>query len=88
MLDKLQADGLVRSTQAEDDRRVRTIELTKPGQQLVAKARRTTWREIEAAVADACAGSAVTLLPALAALEEALAQMPLSARIGRKHAST
>ena len=88
MLDKLQAEGLVRSTQAEDDRRVRTIELTRPGQLLVAKARRTTWREIEAAVADACAGSAETLLPALAALEEALAQMPLSARTGRKHAST
>lgn len=88
MLDKLQAQGLVQSAQAEDDRRVRTIELTKSGRQLVSKAKRTVWPEIEAAVADACAGSADTLLPALAALEEALAQMPLSARIGRRHAST
>lgn len=87
MLDKLQAEGLVRSVQSEDDRRVRTIELTKLGQQLVARAKRVVWPKVEAAVADACAGPAEALLPALAALEAALAEMPLSARVGRKHAS-
>lgn len=88
MLARLEAEGLVQSAQAEDDRRVRTVELTRSGRQLVARAKRTTWSELEAAVADACAGSAQALLPAVAALEEALAQMPLSARIGRKHAAT
>jgi DNA-binding MarR family transcriptional regulator len=90
LLDKLQAEGLVQSAQSEDDRRVRTIELTKAGRQLVLRAKRTVWPKIEAAVADACAGPAETLLPALAALEEALAAMPLSARAARekKHAST
>ena len=87
MLDKLQAEGLVRSTQSEDDRRVRTIELTRPGQQLVSRAKRFVWPQVEAAVAEACAGSAGSLLSALAALEEALAERPLSARAGRKHAS-
>ena len=89
MLDKLQTEGLIRSAQSEDDRRVRTIELTRSGRQLVSRAKRTVWPKIEAAVADACAGSAETLLPALAALEEALAAKPLGARAGEgKHAST
>ena len=87
MLDKLQAEGLLRSVQSADDRRVRTIELTRSGQQLVSRAKRLAWPKVEAAVADACAGSAEALLPALAALEAALAEMPLSARVGRKHAS-
>jgi DNA-binding MarR family transcriptional regulator len=87
MLDKLQAEGLVRSVQSEHDRRVRTIELTRPGEQLVSRAKRVVWPKVEAAVADACAGSAAALLPALAALEAALAEIPLSARVGRKHAS-
>jgi DNA-binding MarR family transcriptional regulator len=85
MLDKLQGEGLVRSMQSEDDRRVRTIELTGSGRQLVSRAKRTVWPRVEAAVADACTE---TLIPALAALEKALAQMPLSARAeGKKHAS-
>jgi DNA-binding MarR family transcriptional regulator len=88
MLDKLQAEGLVRSVQSEDDRRVRSIELTRAGRQLVANAKRTAWPRVEAAVADACSGPADKLLMALAALEEALAQKPLSARTGEKnHAS-
>jgi DNA-binding MarR family transcriptional regulator len=89
MLDKLQTEGLVRSAQSEDDRRVRTIELTRSGRQLVSRAKRTVWPKIEAAVAEACADSAETLLPALTALEQALAVKPLSARTGEgKHAST
>jgi DNA-binding MarR family transcriptional regulator len=88
MLDKVQAEGLVRSVQSEDDRRVRSIELTRSGRQLVSNAKRTVWPRVETAVADACTGPAAALLAALAALEEALAEKPLVARTGeRKHAS-
>jgi DNA-binding MarR family transcriptional regulator len=83
LLDKLEAEGLVRSTQLADDRRVRTIALTKSGRQLILLSQRTTWPVIEAAVADACAGRAQPLLAALAALEEALAAAPLSIRAER-----
>ena len=83
LLDKLEAEGLVRSTQLADDRRVRTIALTKSGRQLISLSRRTSWPVIEAAVADACAGRAQPLLAALAALEEALAAAPLSIRVER-----
>jgi DNA-binding MarR family transcriptional regulator len=83
LLDKLEVDGLVRSTQLADDRRVRTIALTKSGRQLISRSQRTVWPMIEAAVADACAGPAQPLLAALAALEEALAAVPLSSRAER-----
>jgi DNA-binding MarR family transcriptional regulator len=94
LLDKLAADRLVQSSQSAADRRVRTVELTKSGRQLVLRAQRSVWPVIEASVADACAGPARTLLPVLAALEEALAQASLSERAERlslgetKHAST
>jgi len=94
LLDKLAADGLVQSSQSAADRRVRTIELTKSGRQLMWKAERSVWPIVEAAVADACAGQARTLLPVLTALEDALAQTSLSERAERlglgetKHAST
>lgn len=83
MLDKLEADGLVRSAQSAGDRRVRTIELSKAGRQLIARSKRVAWPLIEAAVAEACAGGARSLLTALAALEEALAAAPLNARAER-----
>jgi DNA-binding MarR family transcriptional regulator len=83
LLDKLEAEGLVRSTQSADDRRVRTIALTKSGRQLISRSKRTAWPMIEAAVADACAGPAQELLAVLAALEEALAAAPLSTRAER-----
>jgi DNA-binding MarR family transcriptional regulator len=83
LLDKLEAEGWVRSTQLAGDRRVRTIALTKSGRQLVLRSKRTAWPMIEAAVADACAGPAQPLLAALAALEEALAAAALSTRAER-----
>lgn len=83
LLDKLGAEGLVRSTQLAGDRRVRTIALTKSGRDLISRAQRTAWPLIEAAVADACAGPAQPLLAALVALEEALAAAPLSVRAER-----
>src|SRR6266702_4290313 len=86
LLDKLEAEGLVRSTQLADDRRVRTIALTKSGRQLISRSQRTAWPTIEAAVADACAGAAQPLLAALSALEVALAAAPLSIRAERLRA--
>jgi DNA-binding MarR family transcriptional regulator len=83
MLDRVQEEGLVESTQPVVDRRVRTIGLTKAGRQLVSKAKRTVWPAVDTAVADACSGPARSLLAALASLEEALAAMPLSVRAER-----
>jgi DNA-binding MarR family transcriptional regulator len=83
LLDKLAADGLVHSTQSAADRRVRTIELTRSGRQLVAKAKRTVWPAVATSVADACAGSAQALLPVLTALEAALEAESLGARSKR-----
>jgi DNA-binding MarR family transcriptional regulator len=83
MLEKLQSDGLVKSTAASGDRRVRTIELTAAGEKLVGSSKRTVWPRIEAAVTDACTGRAESLLPALAALEESLRDASLSVRAGR-----
>lgn len=84
MLEKLQSDGLVRSTAASSDRRVRTIGLTAAGEKLVASSKRTVWPRVESAVADACRGRAESLLPALAALEESLLKTPLNMRAAEK----
>jgi DNA-binding MarR family transcriptional regulator len=84
MLDKLQSDGLVKSSAAAGDKRVRTIALTAAGEKLVASSKRIVWPRIESAVADACKGGAESLLPALAALEESLRNVPLSVRAGEK----
>jgi DNA-binding MarR family transcriptional regulator len=83
MLDKLQADGLVKSTAAAGDRRVRTIGLAAAGEKLVASSKRTVWPRIESAVADACKGRGESLLPALAALEESLLDASLNVRADR-----
>jgi DNA-binding MarR family transcriptional regulator len=83
MLDKLESERLVQSAQSEDDRRVRTITLSKSGRQVVARAKRTAWPVIEAAVADACGGAAQPILAVLAAFETSLAAAPLSARAER-----
>jgi DNA-binding MarR family transcriptional regulator len=83
LLDRLEAEGLVQSTQSAGDRRVRTIALTKSGRQLISRAKRTAWPMIEAAVADACAGRVQPILAILTALEEALAAAPLRIRAER-----
>ncbi len=83
LLDKLEQEGLVQSKPSAHDKRVRTIELTKQGSQLVSRAKRVAWPVIEAVVADACAGPAQRLLPALAALETALEATPLDIRAQR-----
>jgi DNA-binding MarR family transcriptional regulator len=93
VLEKLEALELVRSSQLADDRRVRSIELSRTGRQLISKSKRAAWPAVEAAVADACSDGAQSLLAALAALEEALAKAPLSVRAehgattgGKRHA--
>ena len=86
VLEKLADEGLVRSRQHADDRRVRTVALSRSGRQLVSRARRAAWPVIGAAVADACEGSAGSLLGQLTALEEALEATPLTVRARRLRA--
>jgi DNA-binding MarR family transcriptional regulator len=83
LVDKLIAEDLLCSTQSEDDRRVRTIALTRSGRQLIARSKRSALPLIAAAVADACDIPTQSLLASLAALEDALAAAPLSARAAR-----
>lgn len=83
LLDKLETDGLIQSTQSATDRRVRTIVLSKAGRQLVSRSKREVWPVVEATVADACGGRAASLLAVLAALEDALAAEPLDVRAKR-----
>jgi DNA-binding MarR family transcriptional regulator len=81
MLDKLESEGLVKSNLPARDRRVRPVALTKTGAKLILRAKESVWPKIEAAVAEACAGAAGPLLAQLAALEAALAAMPLNLRV-------
>jgi DNA-binding MarR family transcriptional regulator len=83
VLDKLEDEGLVQSRQPAGDRRVRTVVLSRSGQQLVARAKQAVWPIVETAVADACADPAGSLLGRLTALEEALAAAPLKTRAKR-----
>ena len=86
MLETLQADGLVASRRPAGDRRLRAVELTKAGRELIARSKRLAWPRVELAVADACAGMGASgsLLEQLSALEEALADAPLHLRAARK----
>lgn len=68
----LEASGLVESKSVTTDRRVRRIELSKKGRELVQLARQVVWPVIEAAVAHACEPLKGSLLDQLAALEDAL----------------
>lgn len=82
-LGRLADDGLVESRPVPGDQRLREVALSKAGQQLVTRAKRLTWPQIEAAVADACGDEGPRLLAALAALEDALALQPLHERAQR-----
>lgn len=82
-LTRLEADALVESRPVRGDQRLREVVLSKAGQQLVTRAKRLTWPQIEAAVADACGDEGPRLLAALAALEDALAAQPLHERARR-----
>ena len=79
----LEADGLVESATAQEDRRVRRVTLSAAGRSLVERAKAEAWPAIEAAVAQACEGLSGPLLDQLAALEDALAEDTLHARVQR-----
>jgi DNA-binding MarR family transcriptional regulator len=85
-LARLQAIDLVTSAPSPTDQRQRASALTKSGRQLVARAKRSTWPAVEAAVADACGQGGRTLLAQLTALELALAAAPLRRRSARLRA--
>lgn len=76
----LEAGGLVQSEVGSEDRRVRRVQLSRQGRQLVQRAQRELWPAIEAAVAEACASLQGPLLDQLEALEAGLAQTPLLQR--------
>lgn len=77
----LQADGLVESATAQEDRRVRRVALSAAGRSLVERAKAEAWPAIEAAVAEACEGLDGPLLEQLSSLEAALADRHLHARM-------
>jgi DNA-binding MarR family transcriptional regulator len=83
ILDKLESEGVVRSQASTADRRVRTMVLSAAGRQMVERSKKLAWSQIEAAVADACAGPKRPLLAQLAALEDALAATSLYERAAR-----
>jgi DNA-binding MarR family transcriptional regulator len=76
----LQANGMVESTPVSADRRVRRIQLSRKGRELVRHAKRAVWPVIEAAVAQACQPLKGSLLDQLSALEAALEQTSLLQR--------
>lgn len=76
----LEEAELVQSMTGDEDRRVRLVALSRKGRGLVRRARREAWVVIEAAVAQACAGTRGDLLSQLAGLEHALAEKSLLQR--------
>ncbi|MEH3037324.1 MAG: bifunctional helix-turn-helix transcriptional regulator/GNAT family N-acetyltransferase [Sphingomonas adhaesiva] len=76
---QLVALDLVRSDTGTDQRR-RTVSLTDAGRAVMARARLLVWPRIEGAVDTLCDGDAASLLARIAALEEALASLPLDVR--------
>jgi DNA-binding MarR family transcriptional regulator len=82
----LEADGLVASETAAEDRRVRRIALSAAGQQLVQRAKLEAWPAIEGAVAQVCSELDGPLLVQLAALEDALAATSLQTRVQNRKA--
>lgn len=88
MAKALEQAGLIAPAPTED-RRIRRLALTEKGRQLVDACRRGAWRRVEEAARQACSGLSGSLLDQLAALEDALDQMPLERRAAQslKHRS-
>jgi DNA-binding MarR family transcriptional regulator len=78
--------GLVSIRQSRDDQRQRIVSLTAKGRRQVDFGKREVWPQVEAAVADLCAGLSGPFLDQLAAIEDGLAALPLNLRApnGRK----
>jgi DNA-binding MarR family transcriptional regulator len=79
-LAQLAEAGLVGISQASDDQRRKLASLTKQGQRLVERGKRTAWPLIEAAVKEVCSKGSGSLLDRLDQLEDSLASMPLELR--------
>ena len=79
-LAQLAEAGLVSVTQASEDQRRKLASLTKQGQRLVERGKRTAWPLIEAAVKEVCIKGSGSLLERLDDLEERLRSMPLEHR--------
>jgi DNA-binding MarR family transcriptional regulator/ribosomal protein S18 acetylase RimI-like enzyme len=73
--------GLVEAIVSPHDRRQKTIALTAAGVDFLGAVQGSVWPRIDAAVAAMCAPLAGPLLGQLAALEAALAEKPLEARV-------
>jgi DNA-binding MarR family transcriptional regulator len=72
MVDSLEADGWITTLSETADKRVRVLELTGNGRELVAAAKRSLWPVVQAAVVDLCADLSGPLTDQLAGLEAKL----------------
>jgi DNA-binding MarR family transcriptional regulator/GNAT superfamily N-acetyltransferase len=79
-LSRLAAEGLVAVVAGGRDQRVRQAAITAQGHAALMRARLMVWPRVEAAVKEAASGQGEALLLALAALEAALDERPLSRR--------
>ena len=76
----LTKQGLLEAVPAEGDQRRKVVRLTREGQRVVEIGRRELWPQVAAAVAEICDGLDGPLLSQLAAIEDGLAEAPLSRR--------
>ncbi|KQS96387.1 MULTISPECIES: MarR family winged helix-turn-helix transcriptional regulator [unclassified Rhizobium] len=79
-LSQLAALGLVHQQPIPGDQRRKVASLSTAGEQLVATAKAEIWPRIESAVIDLCGTFDGPLLSQLAAIEDGLAERPLSLR--------
>jgi DNA-binding MarR family transcriptional regulator len=82
-LQLLKLQGLIQN-EASLDRRSRAVTLSVKGRRMVAKAKQSLWPQIEAAVAEICAGPPDSLLGQLDKIEAALSAEPLHSRAVRQ----
>ncbi len=75
--------GFVEVSQSSEDQRRKSIALAPRGKRLIDVGRRSVWPTIEGAVKDLCKGLSGPLLQQLEAIEEGLAERPLSQRTGK-----
>lgn len=76
--------GLVEAKPGPEDQRQKIVSLTATGRHLVATAKSDIWPQIDAAVAELCAGLDGPLLVQLAAIEDRLAAEPLHKRVATR----
>ena len=72
--------GVLEINPSPSDGRIRVASLTPAGHDLVARGKASAWAEVEAAVAELCAGLDGPLLEQLSAIEDRLAANPLHKR--------